>query len=46
MLVVDDCPEIESIVVTHDPNGSEPMLWTVEKVFIPKIEEDITSLHV
>ena len=41
MLAVDDCPEIESIVVTHDPNGSEPMLW--RRYLFPKLKR--ISLH-
>ncbi|CBI29652.3 unnamed protein product, partial [Vitis vinifera] len=41
-LVVDDCPKIESIVVTPDPTATEPMLWRARYLF-PKLRK--ISLH-
>ena len=39
--VVEDCPEIESIVVTHDPTATQPMLW--KGYLFPKLKK--ISLH-
>ena len=39
--VVEDCPEIESIVVTHDPTTTQPMLW--KGYLFPKLKK--ISLH-
>ncbi|RVW44385.1 putative disease resistance protein [Vitis vinifera] len=41
-LVVEDCPKIESIVVTHDPTATVPMLWRGSYLF-PKLRK--ISLH-
>ena len=41
VLVVEDCPEIESMVVIRDPNGNEPMLW--RRYLFPKLKR--ISLH-
>ena len=40
-LVVEDCPKIESILMTRDPNGIESMLWT--RYLFPKLKR--ISLH-
>ncbi|KAL6328843.1 hypothetical protein AAG906_003860 [Vitis piasezkii] len=33
-LVVEDCPKIESIVVTPDPTATEPRLWRARYLFL------------
>ncbi|KAL6328762.1 hypothetical protein AAG906_003779 [Vitis piasezkii] len=44
-LVVEDCPKIESIVVTHDPTATVPMLWR-ESYLFPKINWSAFSMEV